>query len=159
MLLFLQLKKQPQVQHAQQILTTWTRGWRLTPMYARMTLPSYRQHPWGNNRTIKIKFKRKGGWIRSFKNWGTPYLYKFGYGHPTLQLGAGTYRHRYKRYLSQHCMLWAYSEQLQPTNVLQAKHVKPFNCYTLRGIRPSRYWLLKRKGKESKYTHLKSKIF
>lgn len=116
-------------------------------------------HPWNVNTTIKIKFKRKGGWIRSFSNWLTPYRFKFGYGHPVIQFGTGSYRHRYKRYLTQHCIIWAHANRIQPDAVYNATSVKPFNCYTQRGIRTSRFFLIKRKGKESKYTHLKSKIF
>lgn len=115
--------------------------------------------PWATNCTAKIKFKRKGGWIRTFNNWLVPYLYKFGYGHPTVQFGIGTYRHRYKRYLTQHCMLWTHPDALWPTHIYYTPQIKPFNKYTKRGIRASKFRLLKRKGKESKYTHLKSKIF
>lgn len=114
---------------------------------------------WHYKHTHKIKFQRKGGWIRTFKNWNNPHLYKFGYGHPVLQLTPSTCRHRHKRYLSQHCIVWVYNTHVIPTNATQAVSVKPFNCYTKRGIRTSRFWLLKRKGKESKHAHLKSKIF
>jgi hypothetical protein len=109
--------------------------------------------------TLKIKFKRKGGWIRTFHNWPKPILCKFGYGHPSIRLYNTTARHRHKRHLSQHCIVWVTHHAHVALDLLKILHIKPFNHYTKRGIRTSRFWLLKRKGKESKYTHLKSKIF
>lgn len=158
MLLFLRSTYTAQGTTPPQLLTLNTRLTQL-PLAWPAVLLLRRWQPRNNLETTKIKFKRKGGWIRSFKNWSTPYLFKFGFGHLTTQLGIGVYRHRHKRYLTQHCMLWSHCPNFQSPLVKFAVQVKPFNCYTLRGIRTSRFFLLKRKGKESKYTHLKSKIF
>lgn len=142
--------------------TTWSLTCRQgLPRMAQYTAPhhAFARYPWCVNNTYKIKFKRKGGWIRSFSNWCTPYVFKFGYGHPVVQLGQRLFRHRYKRYLTQHCMLWTYADAELPRLAVNTPGIKAFNCYTQRGIRGSCFYLLKRKGKESKYTALKSKIF
>jgi hypothetical protein len=117
------------------------------------------QYPWLYNYTNKIKFKRKGGWIRSFNCIYNPVKVKFGYGHPTWILVYNHPRHRYKRYLSQHCIIWITSYFTNKNISNLVIDLRPFNGYTMNGIRNSKFFLLKRKGKDSKYTHLKSKIF
>lgn len=155
--MFLQLRspQSPQTPSTLQLLTLTTR----TPIPGPLDATPPRALLWNVNATTKIKFKRKGGWIRTFKNWSNPHLLKFGYGHPVLQPHYGTHRHRYKRHLSHHCIVWAGIQPLKAQYIQTIVNTKPFNCYTLRGIRTSRFYLLKRKGKESKYTKLKSKIF
>lgn len=85
---------------------------------------------------------------------------KFGYSHPVR------YRHnqlrlmRHKKYLAYHMLVLvgqAYDVARAAGTVLRG--VRPFNPYTKRGIRHGRQLTILRKGKESQYTKLKSKIF
>jgi hypothetical protein len=67
---------------------------------------------------------------------------------------------RHKRYLAYHMLLLVG----QPHDVSGKvgsllRGVRAFNAYTKRGIRHGRQLTVLRKGKESQYTKLKSKIF
>ncbi len=111
------------------------------------------------NTTTKIKFKRKGSWIRTFKCAPAPVLLRFGYGHQVWLLNFRHTKHRHKRYLTHHCLIWATATHVSLPLPQRLVATRPMNIYSRRGIRFGRFVLKKRKGKESKYTALKSKIF
>jgi hypothetical protein len=85
---------------------------------------------------------------------------KFGFGH-CVRIGIDGLRClRRKKHLARHSLLlvgplWFYS--LEVARCVRDKRV--MGAYTKRGIRLSRQHFYKRKGKESRYTALKSKIF
>lgn len=120
------------------------------------------QHPYPTltrNTTSKLKFKRKGSWMRFWRNWPGFRTFKVGYGHPLIRSQGRIHKLRFKRLLTHHCIITTGCGPTIKTLDQILTHAKKFNYYTLRGIRTGRFWLRKRKGKESKYAHLKSKIF
>lgn len=109
---------------------------------------------------LKITFKRKGGWMYIRRGWPTLLTFRFGYSHSVRASCDQLQLFRYKKYLAYHVLLVA--------GLLKGAHfrlgeawrgVRPLNSYTKRGIRLSRQQLILRRGKESRYTKLKSKIF
>lgn len=109
---------------------------------------------------FKLCFKRKGGWIFTRPQWPCALIYKFGYSHP-LRLCLGGLRTKiYKKYLLYHILLLSGA----PFRCLQnfgalIRFTRPINMYSKRGVKFGRQQFLKRKGKDSQYTKLKSKIF
>ena len=111
------------------------------------------------NKTVKVKFKRKGGWMRVFKNTYSPILLKFGYAHRIWILNYSDIKHRYKRYLTHHCMLWITNTLTRTKTFVRAINVRPMDKYTMRGIRFSKFYIGRRQGKISKYRRLQNRIF
>jgi hypothetical protein len=92
--------------------------------------------------------------------WPALITLRFGYGHPVRVVYAGVRLMRHKRYLAYHLLLLIGGPQPGTANLARAvRRPRPFNAYTRRGIRLGRQALLLRRGKESQYTKLKSKIF
>jgi hypothetical protein len=108
----------------------------------------------------KLAFKRKGGWMHIRGRWPYYLTLKFGYSHPVRYIHSQLRLMRHKRYLAYHMLLLVG----QPHDVSGKvgsllRGVRAFNAYTKRGIRHGRQLTVLRKGKESQYTKLKSKIF
>lgn len=85
---------------------------------------------------------------------------KFGYSHPVRYIYSQLRLLRHKRYLAYH-MLLLIGLPHDAAGVVGGllRGVRAFNPYTKRGIRHGRQLTVLRKGKESQYTKLKSKIF
>lgn len=108
----------------------------------------------------KVVFKRKGGWMHIRGRWPYYLTMKFGYSHPVRYVHSQLALMRHKKYLAYH-MLLLIGLPLDAARVVGGllRGVRAFNPYTKRGIRHSRQLTVLRKGKESQYTKLKSKIF
>ena len=85
---------------------------------------------------------------------------EFGRCHRVYLISLGLYFYRKKRLLAAH-LFSIYGVNINEILVFSQflRAVRPFNMYTLRGIRFSRQRFYKRVGKVSKYTMFKSKIF
>ena len=108
----------------------------------------------------KMVFKRKGGWMHIRGRWPYYLTMKFGYSHPVRYIHSQLALLRHKRYLAYH-MLLLIGLPRDAACVVGGllRGVRAFNPYTKRGIRHGRQLTVLRKGKESQYTKLKSKIF
>jgi hypothetical protein len=108
----------------------------------------------------KIVFKRKGAWINIRSLWPYCLTLKFGYSHPVRLLYNQLVFFRYKKHLAYHVFLIiGLSNMLTVKFASVIRGARRLNVYTRRGIRFARQKLIIRKGKESQYTKLKSKIF
>jgi hypothetical protein len=109
---------------------------------------------------LKLIFKRKGSWFYIRKLWPAALTFKFGHSHFLHLRAQGCLFKRYKKHLDYHGLL------ISGPNVLTLQQLgkyiqgaRPLNSYTKRGIYLVRSKFIKRRGKESQYTKLKSKIF
>lgn len=85
---------------------------------------------------------------------------KFGYGHPVRFPFAQVFFRRHKRYLAFHLLLLVGLAACAAAALARrVRGARPINPYTKRGIRCGRQRTMLRRGKESQYTKLKSKIF
>lgn len=110
--------------------------------------------------TLKLQFKRKGSWLAFHRHKPALLWYRFGFSHPLCLFTTAPRLLRFKKHLAHHgLIIHLYSQSMLNCTLAHILRPRPFNIYTRRGIRPARFWLLKRVGKESQYTHLKSKIF
>ena len=152
--MFLHPKETPLATAPQKITNFLIHPYPATPHYFQKNYINFK-----TNLTTKIKFKRKGSWIRTFKQAPSPVLLRFGYGHQTWLLNFRHFKHRHKRYLTHHCLIWVTATHVNIPTPQRLVSLRPMNIYSRRGIRFGRFVLKRRKGKESKYTALKSKIF
>ncbi len=108
----------------------------------------------------KLAFKRKGIWVNMRRLWPKLLTLKFGYGHYTRVVVPFYYYFRRKKYLKRHTLLLT-SYYLSSLDVMQSliRNYRPLNTHTKRGVRYARQFFIKRRGKESQYKKLKSKIF
>jgi hypothetical protein len=85
---------------------------------------------------------------------------KFGHGHPVRLNSGSQLVRRYKKYLKYHSLiLFDMSTAMLSQRFSKILLVKEFNLYNWRGLRAARCLLIKKRGKESQYNKLKSKIF
>ena len=85
---------------------------------------------------------------------------KFGYSHPVRYVHNQLRLLRHKKYLAYHMLLLVgLPHDVAGREGTLLRGVRAFNAYTKRGIRHGRQLTVLRKGKESQYTKLKSKIF
>ncbi len=107
----------------------------------------------------KLQFKRKGSWILIRRTFPYLILLRFGTGHPAWHNISALNLVRFKKHLAYHGIAFILPPHTIPGLTSRLVSFKPLNCYTQRGLRAHRYCLLKRTGKESQYTQLKSKVF
>jgi hypothetical protein len=109
---------------------------------------------------FKIVFKRKGGWIHIRNMWPYYLSLRFGYSHPVRYKYNQLSYKRHKKHLAYHILLITGLDFISLYDYsLHLRNVRLFNSYTRRGIRYACQKVIYRKGKESQYTKLKSKIF
>lgn len=113
-----------------------------------------------NYKSCKVTFKRKGSWLHFRRLWPRFISLKFGHGHAVLiPFSDGIYCRR-KKYLQRHSLLLmggSWGEVLGYG--INIRNWRYFGRYTKRGVRLAREFFYRQQGKESQYTHLKSKIF
>jgi hypothetical protein len=108
----------------------------------------------------KIQFRRKGGWITIRRSWPFCISVKIGYGHPIRYFYSHFGISRFKKYLKFHnlCLIDINKLDLLYT-IFKIIYLRYLNKYTWRGFKLARFLLIKKSGKESQYSKLKSKIF
>jgi hypothetical protein len=112
------------------------------------------------NLGCKLKFKRKGSWMRLKRRWPQCISLKVGLGHYQRIGSFDIIPIRYKKHLRRHSVFLV---GLNWWNLLMTVKTiysfRPMNIYTKRGIRLARQPFFRKQGKLSRYTAMKSKIF
>lgn len=117
-------------------------------------------HSWSRYIIKKIKYRYKGSWVYFVKKKLPGVMLEFGRCHRVFLCSSSTFYYRKKRLTKAHFFsIYGINVNDVDSVSLLVRSVRPFNMYTLRGIRFSRQKFYKRVGKISKYTMFKSKIF
>ena len=115
---------------------------------------------WDSTVGCKLKFKRKGSWMRIRRVWPSSISLKVGLGHYQRIGSLGNSAIRYKKHLRRHSIFLIGLRWREVASILkQIRSYRPMNACTKRGVRLGRQLFYRRQGKQSKYTALKSKIF
>ena len=115
---------------------------------------------WNTTLGYKIKFKRKGSWMRLKRYWPQFVSLKVGLGHYQRINIDDMFPIRYKKHLRRHSILLLGCNWLKMGNsAKKIQSYRPMNSYTKRGIRLARQLFYRKQGKQNKYKALKSKIY
>ncbi len=108
----------------------------------------------------KVTFKRKGSWVRFKRYWPRAISLKFGYAHSIRISYMDGFYCRRKKYLQRHSLFMGGGQWDQILRFSkEIRMYRFFGRYTKRGVRLAREFFYRQQGKESQYTHLKSKIY
>ena len=108
----------------------------------------------------KFYFRKKGAWVSYRRRW--PYIIttKFGRGHPYRIKNYIIFIRRFKRYIQFSNLLFLHIEKNNlDIFIKNFQTIQGLSVYTRRGLTLSRTIFIKKQGKISQYSKLKSKIF
>lgn len=111
-------------------------------------------------RCTKLYFRKKGAWVSYRRTWPRLLTAKFGYGHPFRVGGLVWYIKRFKRYVQFSNLLFMHFDpKVLQFFIQKFKTIRTFSPYIGRGLTLARRVFIKKRGKESQYTKLKSKVY